>query len=800
MASDALSLLTFLMGFSLLSQSSSSCPQYCVCQGASVECKSHNLKTFPTSFPSGTRHLEMRGCNFTVVPSEALSTTPDLSELWLNKINGLTSLPSDLLKNVPKLTFLSLHTNTLLRIPAGLLDGVPLLEFLALDLTALYSIDGAFLSKVPELRRLGLANTNLITLPFNLFSANTKLTDIHIKGNPLILDLASSCPLGVAKKRTSGGNFDADPLAKIFAQQLVYNCSVNSEFQCYSNKGKTDYFCQCQAGFVYDGNTCVGTKVCNPEIRTAACNKYPVCQFNQQSSAYECSCRTGLKLGSHLCELADECSEGTHACHVNAICQNTNANYTCICNTGFMGDGFFCVVDGCRATVYPCGANSNCVSTIGGTVCVCKTGYIAPSISGARSGCMDFDECKSMSVSCPSNTKCVNTLGSYYCDCKAGFNATSWPYTGCLDVNECSTPQLRCGKNSECVNSIGSYHCVCKSGFNASTCSHTPGADLECSDIDGCRSVNVTCENHSTCINSVGSYSCECNAGFITSNSSSPTADDVMCLDNNECITMSSTCGINSKCINSIGSYFCACSAGFVAAMTSTELGEQDCVNVNECYSQPCNHGYKCMDTIGSFSCVCNGEDEMSNGTHCFGLPSNTGQSDATTDTPISISMVAVYACLGVVFIVACILGVLLCKSRRVTEHTFLTASLTSTQPLDACSSHEIYSNRIVTGHCEASPCAMAAELPMAPISSSSNDCNGCGEIYDSPEDYSNPIVTRHCEPSPCIAEPPATAELAMAPISSSNDGDGCGAVYDCPEEMGNMVDNDAYGVIEGLN
>eukprot|EP00117_Sycon_ciliatum_P039948 scpid47594/ scgid29436/ Hemicentin-1; Fibulin-6 len=653
MASDALSLLTFLMGFSLLSQSSSSCPQYCVCQGASVECKSHNLKTFPTSFPSGTRHLEMRGCNFTVVPSEALSTTPDLSELWLNKINGLTSLPSDLLKNVPKLTFLSLHTNTLLRIPAGLLDGVPLLEFLALDLTALYSIDGAFLSKVPELRRLGLANTNLITLPFNLFSANTKLTDIHIKGNPLILDLASSCPLGVAKKRTSGGNFDADPLAKIFAQQLVYNCSVNSEFQCYSNKGKTDYFCQCQAGFVYDGNTCVGTKVCNPEIRTAACNKYPVCQFNQQSSAYECSCRTGLKLGSHLCELADECSEGTHACHVNAICQNTNANYTCICNTGFMGDGFFCVVDGCRATVYPCGANSNCVSTIGGTVCVCKTGYIAPSISGARSGCMDFDECKSMSVSCPSNTKCVNTLGSYYCDCKAGFNATSWPTTGhsvvCLDVNECSTPQLRCGKNSECVNSIGSYHCVCKSGFNASTCSRTPG--------------------------------------------------------------------------------------------------DQDCVNVDECYSQPCNHGYKCMDTIGSFSCVCNGEDEMSNGTHCFGLPSNTGQSDATTDTPISISMVAVYACLGVVFIVACILGVLLCKSRRVTEHTFLTASLTSTQPLDACSSHELYSNRIVTDHCEASP---------------------------------------------CLAAQPATAELPMAPISSSS--------RDCPEEMGNMVDNDAYGVTEVLN
>ncbi|XP_065197094.1 protein crumbs homolog 1-like [Sycon ciliatum] len=261
-------------------------------------------------------------------------------------------------------------------------------------------------------------------------------------------------------------------------------------------------------------------------------------------------------------------------------------------------------------------------------------------------------------------------------------------------------------------------------------------------------------------------------------------------------------CGANSNCVSTIGGTVCLCKTGYTAPSIS---GEQDCVNVNECQSQPCDNGYTCLETIGSFSCVCDGDTQMSNGTHCVGLPSNTGQSDATTDTPISVTIVAVYACLGVLFIVACILGVLLCKSRRVTEHTFLTASLTSTQPRDAYSSHELHSNRIVTGHCEASPCAveppaMAAELPMAPISSSSNDCNGCGEIYDSPEDYSDPIVTRHCEPSRCIAEPPATAELAMAPISSSNDGDGCGAVYDCPEEMGNMVDNDAYGVTEGLN
>eukprot|EP00117_Sycon_ciliatum_P018440 scpid86214/ scgid4925/ Epidermal growth factor-like protein 6; MAM and EGF domains-containing gene protein len=228
------------------------------------------------------------------------------------------------------------------------------------------------------------------------------------------------------------------------------------------------------------------------------------------------------------------------------------------------------------------------------------------------------------------------------------------------------------------------------------------GADLECSDIDGCRSVNVTCANYSTCINSVGSYSCECNAGFTTSNSSSPT-------------------------------------------------GEQDCGNVDECLSQPCNHGYKCLDTIGSFSCVCNDDTLLSNGTHCFGLPSNTGHSDTATETLTSVTMIAMYASLGVVYIAVCILGVLLCKSRRDRKLTLLKASLTS-------------------GH----------------------------DKRSSQEDYSRHIVQGNCGASTGVAELPATTELPMGPISSSNDCDGCDAVYECPEEMDNMVDNDAYGVREG--
>ena len=38
----------------------------------------------------------------------------------------------------------------------------------------------------------------------------------------------------------------------------------------------------------------------------------------------------------------DECKLGTHNCHINGFCHNTNGSFYCSCIDGYSGSGVFC--------------------------------------------------------------------------------------------------------------------------------------------------------------------------------------------------------------------------------------------------------------------------------------------------------------------------------------------------------------------------------------------------------------------------------------------------------------------------
>jgi len=38
----------------------------------------------------------------------------------------------------------------------------------------------------------------------------------------------------------------------------------------------------------------------------------------------------------------DECAANNGGCHALAACRNTDGSFTCTCQSGYTGDGFYC--------------------------------------------------------------------------------------------------------------------------------------------------------------------------------------------------------------------------------------------------------------------------------------------------------------------------------------------------------------------------------------------------------------------------------------------------------------------------
>uniref|UniRef100_A0A671KVN6 Latent-transforming growth factor beta-binding protein 3-like n=1 Tax=Sinocyclocheilus anshuiensis TaxID=1608454 RepID=A0A671KVN6_9TELE len=257
--------------------------------------------------------------------------------------------------------------------------------------------------------------------------------------------------------------------------------------------------------------------------------------------------------------------------------------------------------------------------------------------------CQDINECMMQGLC--QNGECLNTQGSFRCTCKPGYVLTE--RTRCVATVElglcylmvtearkcehalptrlsqeicCCTVGKAWGSNCERCPQDGtaSFNKICPAGKGMSfltyhgTLSIQPfilfgnlirkvfflqlwifSLGLGITAMDDCKLNRNIC-GHGACVNTQNGFMCYCYTGYR------PHAQRKNCVDENECD--SEPCG-RGTCINTVGSYRCNCHNGYKPVV---HHGKRRCIDVNEC-SKPdiCGVGGHCTNLHGSYKCEC---------------------------------------------------------------------------------------------------------------------------------------------------------------------------------------------------
>ncbi|XP_018413880.1 PREDICTED: nidogen-2 [Nanorana parkeri] len=162
---------------------------------------------------------------------------------------------------------------------------------------------------------------------------------------------------------------------------------------------------------------------------------------------------------------ANPCFDGTHQCDTRAQCQAaTGLNYTCVCASGYQGDGRDCTdINECEEQLDNCGRNTRCMNLPGNFRCECLPGYV---FSADGQNCIlssSFgNPCEDGTHTCDLTTsQCVpRGDGVFTCECFPGYTRSG---QSCIDVDECT--ERRCHPDATCANIPGSFSCRCNPGF-----------------------------------------------------------------------------------------------------------------------------------------------------------------------------------------------------------------------------------------------------------------------------------------------------------------------------------------------
>ena len=106
------------------------------------------------------------------------------------------------------------------------------------------------------------------------------------------------------------------------------------------------------------------------------------------------------------CSDIDECMQDLDNCNESATCTDTDGSFTCMCDSGYMGDGIDC---------------EGITILVSGGVCLKIHFYL------------DINECQNSSLNdCSRYAGCINLEGTFECDCLMGFTGNGTSCTSML--------------------------------------------------------------------------------------------------------------------------------------------------------------------------------------------------------------------------------------------------------------------------------------------------------------------------------------------------------------------------------
>ncbi|CBY08093.1 unnamed protein product [Oikopleura dioica] len=282
-------------------------------------------------------------------------------------------------------------------------------------------------------------------------------------------------------------------------------CDVDAD--C-SNNADGSQSCVCNAGFYGNGIECFvdscALSPCQPDSTCA-----------NDGDEYTCTCNAGFYLGFAPYEGSGEGSTWTDpdACHVDvcvsanpcdvdAECtNNADGSQSCVCDSGFYGDGYECFVDSCSFS--PCQDDSTCANVDDDYSCTCNFGFYFGFDAEGDDAC-HIDICAAANP-CDIDAACSNNAdGTQSCVCNDGY------YGNGLECFVDSCALSPCQSDASCANDEDEFTCTCNAGFYL-------GTDIDGDDachVNVCDQANP-CDLNASCSNNVdGSQTCVCNADF----------------------------------------------------------------------------------------------------------------------------------------------------------------------------------------------------------------------------------------------------------------------------------------------